>query len=197
MPVPGAIYLECETCEDLTLHEVVHGKLVGKRLELTVRCKDCGTTSRTVQEEASMTTLRTVVSEGDTSRRTTTDIESDEVLLLGDELLVDGLPVQVRGIELPDGRRVESAPVTDIETLWTVRFDKVRVKFSINMGHTTKALEQIAAPDEEFIVGDMVTVRGVTGVIHRIKTWERVLSRGSAQARDIVRVYCKAVRGSR
>jgi uncharacterized Zn finger protein len=138
-----------------------------------------------------------VVSEGERSHRTKVEIETADVILVGDELLVDGVPVQVRGIEIGTDRRVDSSPVKDIKTLWTVRFDKVMVKFSINMGHRTKAGSQVASPDEEFTVGEMVEVAGVTAVIHRIKTWDRTMQRGSAEARDIRRIYGKAVRRSR
>ncbi len=197
MPVPGALYLDCEICGDITLHEVVHGKVSGKKLELRVRCKECGTKSFQVKDEVQTTILTVVVSEEGESHRTKLEIDSDEVLLVGDELLVDGVPVQVRGIELGTDKRVDSAPVKDIETLWTVRYDKVKVKFSINMGHRTKAVSETAAPDEEYTVGEMVTVRGVTAVIHRIKTWDKVLQRGSAEARDIRRIYGKSIRGPR
>lgn len=197
MPVPGALYQECESCGDVTLHEVVHGKISRGHLELTVRCGECGTTSHQAREESKPLRLRTIYSEGRGSRRTHVEVEADEVLAVGDELLVDGVPAQVRGIEVGQDRRVEAAPVKDIMTLWTVRFDEVRIKYSINMGHRTKAVEQVATPDEEFTVGEMVRVGGVDAVIHRIKTWDRVLRKGSAEARDIVRIYGKAIRGSR
>ncbi len=197
MPVPGALYLDCEACGDITLHEVVHGKVSGIKVHLQVRCRECGTKSEHVREEVATTMVPVVVSEGEMSHRTTEEIETDDVILVGDELLVEGIPVQVRGIEIGTDKRVDSAPVKDIKTLWTVRFDKVIVKFSINMGHRTKAGSQVAAPDEEFTVGEMVEMRGVTAVIHRIKTWDRTLQHGSAEARDIRRIYGKAVRGSR
>ncbi|UCC93462.1 MAG: hypothetical protein JSW25_02000 [Thermoplasmata archaeon] len=197
MPVPGALYLECDACGDITLHEVVHGKVSGKKLQLQVRCRECGTRSEHLREEVATSHVPVVISEGERSHRTKVEIESDDVILLGDELLVDGIPVQVRGIEVGTDQRVDSAPVRDIKTLWTVRFDKVVVKFSINMGHMTKAGSQVASPDEEFTVGEMVQVKGVTAVIHRIKTWDRTLQRGSAEARDIRRIYGKAVRRSR
>ena len=181
MPVPGAIYQDCETCGDITLHEVVHGKVSGKRLDLTIRCQECRTTSHQTREDAKTSEVKVVISEGEQSHRTTLEIESDEVLLLGDELTVDGIPVQVRGIEVGTALRVDKASVEKIQTL----------------GHRTKAAEQMAAPDEEYAVGEMVTVKGITAVIHKIKTWERVLQRGSAEARDIRRIYGKAVRGSR
>ncbi len=197
MQVPGALYMDCDTCGDITLHEVVHGKVAGKKVHLQVRCRDCGTTSQRTQEDVDTTLVPVVVSEGERSHRTKVEIESDDVILVGDELLVDGVPVQVRGIEVGTDQRVDSAGVKEIKTLWTVRFDQVTVKFSINMGHRTKAGSQIASPDEEFTVGELVQVAGVTAVIHRIKTWDRTLQHGSAEARDIRRIYGKAVRGSR
>jgi uncharacterized Zn finger protein len=197
MPVPGALYLECESCSDITLHEVVHGRVSGKKLQLQVRCRECSTKSEHIREEVATSHIPVVVSEGERSHRTKVEIETADVILVGDELLVDGVPVQVRGIEIGTDRRVDSSPVKDIKTLWTVRFDKVMVKFSINMGHRTKAGSQVASPDEEFTVGEMVEVAGVTAVIHRIKTWDRTMQRGSAEARDIRRIYGKAVRRSR
>jgi uncharacterized Zn finger protein len=197
MPVPDAMYLDCEPCGDLKLHEVVHGKVSGKRLELTVRCQECGAISHQAHEETPTTDLRVILSEGEMSRKTTLEVEVDEVLLVGDDLVVDGIPVQVRGIEVKGEKRVEVAPVKEIITLWVVRFDKVKVKFSINVGHRTKSAEEVATPDEEYTVGEMVTVDGITAVIHRIKTLDRNLQRGTVAARDIVRVYGKALRRSR
>ena len=197
MPVPGALYLDCDACSDITLHEVVHGKVAGTKLHLQVRCRDCGTKSNHVREEVATTQVPVVLSEGDVSRRTTVEIETDDVILVGDELLVDTIPVQVRGIEIGTDKRVDSASVKDIKTLWTVRFDKVIVKFSVNMGHRTKAGSQVATPDEEFTVGDLVQLKDIYAVIHRIKTWDRILHHGSAEARDIRRIYGKAVRRSR
>ena len=197
MPVHDALYLDCEPCGDLTLHEVVHGKVSGKRLELTVRCQECSTISHQTHKETPTTEIRVVLSDGEQSQRTTLEIEVDEVLLVGDELVVDGIPVQVRGIEVVGEKRIEVAPAKDIVTLWVVRFDKVKVKFSITVGLRTKSAEEIATPDEEYTVGEMVTVKGISAVIHRIKTVDRNLQRGTVAARDIVRVYGKALRRSR
>ncbi|MCK4300406.1 MAG: hypothetical protein KAX80_12770, partial [Planctomycetes bacterium] len=158
---------------------------------------ECRTKTFQVHDEVEMSRVKVVVSDGDRSRKIFVEIESDEVLMVGDELLVDGVPVQIRGIEVVTDKRVNSAKVTEIGTLWTVKFDKVVVKFSVNMGRRTKAGSQIAAPDEEFTVGEMVEVAGIEAVIHRIKTWDKVLQYGSAEARDIRRIYGRAIRGPR
>jgi uncharacterized Zn finger protein len=197
MTVPGALYLECETCNEVTLQEVVHGKVSKTALEVNVRCRECGTTTQRTIKETQRRKVPVVVSEGAESSRRSLEIEVDDVLCVGDELLVDGIPVQVRAIEVGHEDRVEAAPVAEIETLWTVRFDRIKVRFSVNLGARTKTSWEVAAPDEEFTIGEMVEVAGVPAVIHRIKAKDSLVRRGSVEARNISRIYCRAVRGHR
>ncbi len=196
MTVPGALYLECPTCGEVTLHEVVHGTSTGHALEVDARCRTCGTVSHQAVRAAEVLKLPIVVSAGPESVRTTIEAEAEEVLSVGDELLVDGLPVMVKSIEVGHEQRASSAPASKVKTIWAVRFDSIKVKFSINVGPRTKMAETDAAPDEEFTVGDIVEAAGVTSVIHSIKTPGGSVRRGSVAARDIVRIYCTAVRGA-
>jgi len=197
MNVPGALYLECPTCGEVTLHEVVHGTSTGRTLTVDARCRTCGTVSHQAVKSAEVLKVPIVVSAGAESVRTTIEAEEGEVISVGDELVVDGLPVLVRSIEVGHETRVSSAPASDVRTVWAVRYDSVKVKFSINVGPRTKMAEADAAPDEEFTVGDIVEAAGLTSVIHSIKTRGGAVRRGSVAARDIVRVYCTAVRGAR
>jgi uncharacterized Zn finger protein len=197
MTVPGALYLECPTCGEVTLHEVVHGTSTGRSLVVDAKCRGCGTVSHQTVRSAEVLRLPIVVSDRGTSRRTTIEAEGDEVIAVDDELMVEGLPVRVRSIEVGHEQRVQEAPGSSIKTIWAVRFDSVRVKMSINVGPRTKMAEVEAAPDEEFTVGDMVEAAGTTSVVHSIKTRTGSVRRGSVQAQDIVRVYCRAVRGLR
>jgi uncharacterized Zn finger protein len=197
MTVPGALYLDCPTCGEVTLHEVVHGKTSGKALEVDVRCRTCGTISHQALKQTEARRVPIVISEGPVSRRTTIDIDEEELVSVEDELLVEGTPVHVRSIEVGHEQRVSEAKGATIKTIWAVTFDKVKVKFSINAGPRTKMAEVEAAPDEEFTVGDIVEAGGITSVIHSIKTEDKAVRRGSVPARDIVRVYCTAVRGAR
>ena len=156
MTVPGALYLDCPTCGEVTLHEVVHGKASGKSLEVDVRCRACGTTTHQALKQTEALTVPIVVSEGPLSRRTTIDVDEEELISVDDELLVESTPVHVRSIEVGHEQRVSEAKGATIKTIWAVTFDKVKVKFSINAGPRTKMAEVEAAPDEEFTVGDIV-----------------------------------------
>ena len=92
---------------------------------------------------------------------------------------------------------MEKCDIKAISTIWAKKFDKVIVKISINK-HTKTIPTQIdAMPDEEFFVGDLMTVGKEQVVIHSIKAKEGAVRRGSVPARDIVRIYTKAVRTTR
>jgi len=197
MTVPGALYLDCPTCGEVTLHEVVHGRASGKSLEVDVRCRTCGTLTHQALKQTEAITVPIVVSEGPLSRRTTIDVDEEELISVDDELLVEGALVHVRSIEVGHEQRVPEARGAAIKTIWAVTYGKVKVKFSINDGPRTKMAEVDAAPDEEFTVGDIVETGGITSVVHSIKTQDKAVRRGSVPARDIVRVYCTAVRGAR
>ena len=49
-------------------------------------------------------------------------------------------------------------------------------------------------PEEEFFIGDLMTVGRYNVVITQIKTTDGMARRGSVLARDIVRIYAKKAR---
>jgi uncharacterized Zn finger protein len=131
------------------------------------------------------------VSEGEASRTTRIEVPSTDKLRVGDEVFGEEHRLLVTAIERHDGRRVRSAPAPDVKTLWCKVFDTVDVRIAINRGERTIPFEMKVPPEEEFFVGDQLMVRGLPVVIHSIKTTEGTRVRGSAVARDIVRVYAK------
>ena len=89
---------------------------------------------------------------------------------------------------------MEQSLASDIDTIWAKRGDKVWVSFSVNMGNRTVARRVLAAPDEEFVVGDIVDLGRDRVVVHRIRIAHRTLREGSVPAEDIVRAYGRVVR---
>jgi uncharacterized Zn finger protein len=112
---------------------------------------------------------------------------------LGDEVMCGELPVLVTSIE-SKGARVELCEARDVDTIWGKRFDKVKVPFSVNHRGKTYSEHLIVSPDDEFFVGDLILVGKRDVVIHTIKTESRTMRKGSAMARDIVRIYANIVR---
>lgn len=195
MSVPNVIYLDCPSCEEHAVHEVLKGKLGKKQetLEATVKCQECGHTYSTVVREPEVINVPIIVSALGSSKKEQIDLEAGEMISINDELFLGETHLLVTALEC-DGRRVEHCAVENIDTIWAKKFDKVVVKISINK-HTRTIPTQIEAmPDEEFYVGDLMTVGKENVVIHNIKSKEGVVRRGGVPARDIVRIYTKAVR---
>jgi uncharacterized Zn finger protein len=195
MTVPNALYLDCPNCGEHAVHEVLKGKISKKQdsMEATVKCQECQHTYSTVVREPEMLKVPIIVSELGLSKKEEIELEAGEMLGLNDELYLGETHLLVTGIEC-EGRRVEKCDIKEISTIWAKKFDKVIVKVSINK-HTKTIPTQIdALPDEEFFVGDLMTVGKEQVVIHSIKAKEGSVRRGSVAARDIVRIYTKAVR---
>ena len=195
MTVPNALYLDCPSCGEHSVHEVLRGKLSKKQdsMEATVKCQECGHTYSTVVREPEIIKVPIIVSELGNSKKEEIELESGELLSLGDELFLGETHLLVTGLECGE-RRVEKCDTNDVSTIWAKKFDKVIVKISINKHTRTIATQMVAMPDEEFFVGDMMTVGKERVAIHNIRSKEGTVRRGGVPARDIVRIYAKAVR---
>jgi uncharacterized Zn finger protein len=134
-----------------------------------------------------------VISDGAVSETGVLELEPVDEIRIGDEFDYGEFPVKVTAIELGDGtsRRVEKAKVDDIGTIWLKRYDKVKIKVSVNRGRATSTEEIFVAPDDIFGIGDVLFIKGNEVVIHAIKIDKKKLRKGSAEAREITRIYGK------
>lgn len=191
---PDVVYADCPDCKDVTLHDVLKGKMGKSTLEATVRCQECERVHATVLRQPEVLTVPVVISEGLESTRTSTELESDDLLMVGDEFFVEDLYVKITALELDQGRRVEKAPAPEIRTIWAKKFDKLKIKISVNNVHRTYSRVIEAVPDEEFAVGDTMRFGVDEVVIHGIKVQGKMVRRGAVEARKIVRMYGKIIR---
>lgn len=195
MDAPGSLHCECPECGEETAHRVLKGRMrKGKslRVEATAKCSVCGHVHGvTVVEEAPIK-VPTIVSWRGGSKRTFLELMPSDEIGEGDEVMGE-TNLMVTSIECGE-RRVGRARARDITTLWTKRFDSVRVRFSIARGSRTVSMGVDAAPDEEFEIGTVTQVGNVKVLVHRIRTGGTTLYQGIALARDIVRIYGRIVR---
>ena len=197
MQIPQSMQAECPECGEETQHRTLKGRMKGKkRLEMVLKCGQCGKVRDEVLELIGKTPVRMIISRGQESEKTSVEFPADWVLSVGDEFMHEDENLQVTGIE-SGGKRVKSAPVGEIKTLWTMNFDQAKVKVAINRHGRTKSVELYVDPDEEFEIGSEITIDGVPVTIHSIKLQEKRIRRGTANAREIVRVYCTDSRPSR
>ncbi|MDI3482644.1 MAG: hypothetical protein PWQ88_515 [Candidatus Methanomethylophilaceae archaeon] len=191
------IYAECPDCGEVTLHEVLKGRIGKASLEATLRCQECQRVHAEIIKQPETMLVPVIVSDGDESYRLSVDLESDDLLAVGDEFFVDEMYVKITALETKDGRRPAKVPAPELATIWAKRFDRLRLKVSINNVHKTLSRQLEAAPDEEFAIGDILNFGSDMAVIHAIKAKGRMIHHGAVEARKIVRIYCKPMRITR
>jgi len=193
---PSALVLTCESCGKEGPHRVLRGRVAGKNeivFEGVVKCSSCGAVRSVIRREARPVEVPLILSWMDRSVRQRIEMGPEEIVAVGEELpLAEGRAL-VTAIDAK-GRRVREAKASDVDAIWAKRADKVHVSFSVNMGNRTVARRVLAAPDEEFVVGDIVDLGKERVLVHRIRTGHKTLRDGGATADEIVRVYGRIVR---
>ena len=155
------IGLACPSCspEAETVHEVIR-----PGGHATVRCTACDHTHKTEIAEPETMALTIVVSQDGESFTTEMDVPTAGVVATGEEFVVDTaealMEVRITGIELGPERRVEEAPIDDVETLWTRAVDNVSVDVTLHPkdgdADQTRSLRLTVPGDTEFEVGETV-----------------------------------------
>ena len=196
MSAPSALVLKCPNCGEVVPHRVLRGKIGGKDeivFEGVVRCSKCDATSNVVTREPKPIVVPLILSWLDRSEKTSLEFSPDEDVALGEELDLGDTRIAVTAIE-SEGRRVDAATAKAVDTIWAKRIDQVRVKFSVNKGNRTVPHDVLAAPDEEFEIGEIVDLGKDRAVVHHIRTRLRTMRQGGVRADEIVRMYGRIVR---
>jgi uncharacterized Zn finger protein len=195
--VPDEIYFDCPDCADITVHDVLKGKMGKSSMDATIRCQDCGLVRTTTVQFPRQMDVKVVISDGALSSAANITLEDDDLLKVGDEFhMDDGSLVRISALELSGGRRVKTARATEIVTIWAIGFDTIDVKVSINDDRRTYSKAVPSSPDDEFTVGNILSFDDMDCLIHSIKVQGRMVRGGSVEARDVIRVYGKYRRRS-
>lgn len=192
---PSAISTQCPGCGQETLHTVLRGTMGTKgafvTIDATVQCSECQHTHHVVLREPKPVEVPVVVSRAGQSVRAKVELSPEDEVSLGEALVVEGKTCKLTGIEAKDLRRVEAANVSDVQTLWAKEFEEIPVGFAINLGKKTITKVVAAPPEKEFSVGEEFVFGRLRVTVHAIKTEERLLKRGSAEAGEIKRVFAQ------
>ncbi len=188
---------ECAVCEEVTEHSIVHiQKGIGREgLEYTLRCNECGHVQKKMMEEEKLIEAAYVLSDEGISSKGRTKLFSDEIVSTGEEIYLGDKRGIVTAVDTKEGRR-SSARADDVVTIWAKSLGRKLVRVSVNRGSKTLSVKVEAEPEEEFSIGDIIGTDMGDAVITKIKTSGRMVERGGAEAKDIVRVYAKMMRES-
>ncbi len=160
------------------------------------QCEECGEVHS--EREQRKVPVRVIVSIGDKSVRMRSMLSG--IIRAGDELVVDdetsgeAYPVQVSSIEVGD-KRIESARVEEIKTIWARAIDEVVVKIAISHRETTESIEMKVPGDREFTIGEKIKVDSRELKMIRIKIRDGGFKsrKGIAvKASDIKRIYVES-----
>ena len=191
-PMPDTLYYECPVCDDYTEHQILKGRMGKSSVEGTFRCNECGNVTSETVRIPELLEVPVVFSDGDVSSPASTTLESNEIIAVDDEFFMDdGRRVCITHIDTADGSAKKKAAASDVKKLWVKQFDVLSIKVSVNDNRKTYSLRVEAEPDDEFIVGTQLEFEDFDCLIHAIKTKNSLVKRGSAEARDITRIYGK------
>ena len=193
--LPETIYTECTDCDDITEHTILNGRLGKNSVTGTFKCLECGKVVSCTVRLPRPITVRATISTDDTSESTMTTVMENEVPKVGDEFdLDDGRHVVITQLIDMNFKKRTSCPAAEIRELWAKGFDVVKVKVSVNDGRKTHPLYTEADPDDEYEIGMILEFDQWNAEITSIKTKSKLIRRGSAEAREITRIYAKILR---
>jgi uncharacterized Zn finger protein len=171
------IEVECPSCSPR--EEVGHEVLKEGQSPL-VRCLECGQIHPAKIKTPTPVSLKVIVSKMDVSNSYETELDSETVLQVDDELVVDDektgvvCPILITALDA-GGKRVNLAKAENIETIWGRAIDEVTVKFSAQSGtEKTEVIEKRVPGDYEFVVGAEEKVGNKSLFINKIKVRDGV-----------------------
>ena len=166
------IDIECPSCSP---QEEVGHEVMKEGQSPLVRCMKCGQVHPAKIKTPKNVSVRVIVSKMETSNTFKTDLDSETVLQVDDELIVDDdetgmvCPILITSLEA-GGKRVNEGIAEKIDTVWGRAIDEITVKFSVQQGtEKTEVMEKRVPGDYEFIVGAEEKVGNTRVFITKIK----------------------------
>jgi uncharacterized Zn finger protein len=196
MKPPRELVIECPVCGDETEHEILGGRVAGRKrlvLRSAVRCLTCGHIHQIEISEEKLIDVPIIISWMGRSQQCSIGLRPSDVISVDDEFYIDDRRVLVTAIEKGQ-MRVRSAKASEITSIWAKRFDKVWVKISLDSHGKVYSKKILAIPEEEFEVGELFEVEGHEAAVTAIKIEGKTLKKGSAMAKEIIRLYARGIR---
>jgi len=190
--------MECPICGSQSLTTLKSKKISSKNKEineLLLKCNDCEFVFKDSITERKPVSFRLIISEYESSKKTSIDLYPDERLSKETILLSDMGQVEINSLETKDGRRVEKAIAADVSTIWASSLEiPARVGVSVDLTGKVDSFKVEVDRDFEFTTDDFVKVADYVIRINVIKTMERKTRKGFAKAKVTQRIYGKPVK---
>jgi uncharacterized Zn finger protein len=179
-------HIFCPICDDVTYH-----KTIKSEPEHLVICTSCGNVHSAALDRTKLASLRVNVSKEGSTERYQIHIPEQELLRVGDELVVDDesrAVVLVQITSLESDHRIESSQAGMVKTVWARAIDEVSVKLSIHKGGRTRSFKYQTKGDQPFEVGEIKKLGTIRCRVDKIKLRSGGFAE-KAKARDILRIW--------
>ncbi len=118
------------------------------------------------------------------------EVYPDELLKVGDVLPLGEIRVEITSLETKKGSRVSKSIVSDLDTIWGSSLDTLaRVGISVDFHGRISSYKVEVERDFIFNIGDLVKIENTIFKIKSLKTMDRKMRKGSANAGIIKRIY--------
>ena len=191
------IEVECPSCSP---EEEVGHEVLKEGQSPIVRCLECGQVHAAKIKTPKTVSLKAIVSKVDITNTYKTELDSETVLEVDDELVVDDeekgvvYPILITAIDA-GGKRVLSAKAENIEAVWGRAIDEITVKFSAQSGiEKTEVIEKKVPGDYEFVIGAEEKIGNKRLFITKIKVRDGVFRSRKGDvvlAKYVKRIYAR------
>ncbi|MDR3223484.1 MAG: hypothetical protein LBT66_07145 [Methanobrevibacter sp.] len=189
--------MECPICNSENIETLKSKVTSSKKNEISeflLKCNECSNVFKEHTSFKKPKPIRLIISENESSKRTNIDIYPDDNLSVGDILISDLGKSEIKSIELKNSKRVKSTIAKDIDTIWASSIDiPSRIGISVNFKGITQAYKVDLNRDFRVSVDDVVKIESTLFKVRIIKTLKKKMTRGSAKASVIRRVYADPV----
>ncbi len=187
--------MKCPICGSYSV-DILKSKLEDSKNheieKLILKCGDCETVFRDTIKHKKPIDFRIIISELDHSYKEFIKIYPEDILSVGDVLIVDDKNVEITSLENKKGGRVSRSIASDLVTIWASSIDiPIRIGVSIDFHGITSSYKIDVNRDLKVQIGDVFKIENIYFRVDSLKTIERKMRKGFAIASVIKRIYGK------
>ena len=178
----------CPTCEDVTGHQILRQKEIGRGMDYLLRCEECSTVHELQFRPPPLKRVPFMLTDGPSSYMATIDLDADEWLENNDVFEHDEMAWRITRLETEDGV-VEAIEASKLIRAVALRQDMHRVKITKTRGDISTPDVLIVEDGTQFKAGTILEIGVQTWRIRAIHTGEGRTLRGTVDASLIKRMY--------
>ena len=179
----------CESCQELTEHEILKQREVSNGFDMLVKCTVCGNVNNLQIREPKSRKISFILTDGPNSQKTTIVVDSDEKFLIGDVFEEDEKLWTINQIMNKNNQKIKQGVADEVSIISALRTDMVRVKITTTSGEYSDSTTLLTEYGTTFTAGHLMDYEGETWRIRAIHTGEGRTLKGTIEAQDIKRMY--------